>query len=691
MFMNATETIKSLKRKIMKDKLQFILILCITVYTIIFSYCTILRHYSFDSGAWDLGTYEQMLWTTINSGRLFYTAPDPINPTGLFFGTHFSPILFIILPIYFLHQATETLLVLQSFVLALGALPLYWLARDELKSKIAGFTIALAYLFYAPLHGVNWFDFHTQAFVPLFFNLAFYYFTKKKWTKYFVSIILVLSVNEAMPLMVVAMGIYGLWTRRNNIINYLSRRKSSLEDKTLPVALFTIFLGSIWFIVARKVINSINPHLPFTMWSEFGTDIPSIIISMITNPLHTLEVAFSYYAVDKFFYIVELFLPLLFISFLDPPSLFIALPWIGLSFLSNINPYITPVGYQYPAHILSIIFVSAIYGVKRLRIIKGRVESSPRFKWARSFKLSDKQFLRVALMLIIFCSVSTYIGLSPLGMNLKIGINGRPIGSTFNRVLRDVIAEIPKDASISTQDNVFPIFARRMNAYPYPTNKTDYILVDTRNMWYHIIFPFPHVESEIDVFNKHFDELISEVVADGSFGLFVAVDGIYLYKKDYQENATTPFLSEGLKAEFKDSSGDSVGNTTVLNISWDWDYFSPFPGNITRRPDQSDTYSITFTGFIDLPKTESYIFSLPSDGRSMLTISDLKWENGSINDWTMKFDEEIKASGEVRSGVYEITIYYENLGGDGAILFYWYLPWKKKTEIIPPQYFSRVE
>jgi len=137
-----------LDRRFFKDKIQICIIVCITAYTLIFSYFTIMRHYSFDSGAWDLGTYEQMLWTTIHSGKLFWAAPDPINPTGFFFGTHFSPILFIILPIYFLHQATETLLILQSFVLALGALPLYWLARDELKSKIAGLIIAVAYLAY---------------------------------------------------------------------------------------------------------------------------------------------------------------------------------------------------------------------------------------------------------------------------------------------------------------------------------------------------------------------------------------------------------------------------------------------------------------------------------------------------------------------------------------------------------------
>jgi uncharacterized membrane protein len=652
------------------------------VYTVIFSYFTILRHYSFDSGAWDLGTYEQMLWNTINSGRLFWTAPDPINPTGFFFGTHFSPILFIILPIYFLYQATETLLVLQSFVIALGALPLYWLARDELKSKIAGFAIALAYLLYAPLHGVNWFDFHTQAFIPLFFNLAFYYFTKKKWIKYLICVIFVLSVNEVMPLMIIAMGIYGLWKRRKYITDYLSKKKSLLEEKTFFIATITIILGFVWFIIARKIISHYNSDLPFTMWSDFGTDIPSIINGMLSNIPRTLDFIFVIDGVDKLFYIVELFLPLLFLSFLDPSSLFIALPWIGLSFLSNINPYITPVGYQYPAHILTIIFVSTIYGIKRLRIIKERIDLSPRFKWTKPLKISNKQLQQIALGLIMICSISTFIGLSPLGVNLKIGVNGRPVGSSYNDVLNGVIANIPNDASISTQNNIFPIFARRLYGYPFPNNKlednttlVDYILVDTRNMWYHVNVPFPHVETNM----THFDELILNEIDNGNFKLQVAVDGIYLFKnKNNQENASTPVLREGLTATFRNSTGEILGETHVLNIAWDWSRFSPFPGYINS----SEHYRITFHGKIKIPKEGEYIFRLDSDGDATLTI-DNKEEIVSPSNLTIWKTNHLDVD-----QVLEIDVEYDRKEGDNVILLYWRRPDKMYDEIIPSEYFS---
>jgi uncharacterized membrane protein len=681
---NTNDIISLLKKRIINDKIQWVLFAGITVYTLIFSYFTILKHYSFDSGAYDLGIYEQMLWNTIHNGKLFWMAPDPVNPTGFFFGTHFSPILFLILPIYFLYQTTETLLVLQSFVLALGALPLYWLARDELKSKIAGLVFALAYLLYAPMHGVNWFDFHTQAFIPLFFNLAFYFFIKKQWRKYLICTILVLSVNEAMPGMIIAMGIYGIWTRRQSIREYLANQKTLFDDKTALISFSTIILGVVWFIIARKIINSINPALPFTMWSEFGTDLPAIIINMITNPLHTFEIMLGRDLIDKFFFIIELFLPLLFLSFLDPPSVFITLPWIVMSFLSNIPTYITPIGYQYPAHILSIIFVSAIFGFQRLNKIKEKVDSHLRNTWINSVKISNKQLQHIALGLIILCSISTFIGLSPLGINLKIGVNGRPFGSPSNEVLRDVISVIPNNASVTTQNNIFPIFARRMNTIPYPIKTlidntlVDYILVDTRNMWYHINIPFPHVKTNM----SHFDELIAEVTKDESFGLLMAVDGIYLFQKNYQGAASTPTLNNGLTATFSNGTR-KVGETHVLNIAWDWSRFSPFPGSINRHPNSTDSYKITFTGFIFLPQNGSYAFKLESDDNSTLQIDGFEVLNSNNN---KTFD-----SLEMVTGFYKIEVQYQNLKETGTVRLYWKTPRNPKYfdfEIIPSQYFT---
>jgi uncharacterized membrane protein len=91
------------------DRLIFLSIL---VYIVAFSAYTCYMHYVFKTYAWDLGIVEQSLWTTLNSGKMLYSTLEvPFgNPGGSFLGVHFSPILFVILPVYAIYQSSENLL-----------------------------------------------------------------------------------------------------------------------------------------------------------------------------------------------------------------------------------------------------------------------------------------------------------------------------------------------------------------------------------------------------------------------------------------------------------------------------------------------------------------------------------------------------------------------------------------------------
>ena len=139
-----------------RERGDIILYLSVIVYALIFSNLTVFRHYSSKTGAWDLGIFTQSLWTTLNGDGLFYhTCKLFINLSGSFFGVHFSPILFLILPFYWIIPTTETLLVLQPFIVTLAAIPIYRLAEENAGGRIVGLVFALAYLMYPAIHFVN--------------------------------------------------------------------------------------------------------------------------------------------------------------------------------------------------------------------------------------------------------------------------------------------------------------------------------------------------------------------------------------------------------------------------------------------------------------------------------------------------------------------------------------------------------
>ena len=76
---------------------------------------------------------------------------------------HVEPIYFLLAPIYWLWQQPETILILQTVILALGALPVFWLARDRLGSHLAGVAFAAVYLLFPGLEAANMWEFHAVA------------------------------------------------------------------------------------------------------------------------------------------------------------------------------------------------------------------------------------------------------------------------------------------------------------------------------------------------------------------------------------------------------------------------------------------------------------------------------------------------------------------------------------------------
>ena len=114
-----------------------VLAVMITCYGITLSWFSLVRFWSFYSLN-DLAIFEQSLWMTLQ-GHFFYSSLLTMSQ----FGLHNSPILFFILPVYALFQNTEVLLILQSFIYGLGAIPVYLIAREKLKGGLGLFFSGL--------------------------------------------------------------------------------------------------------------------------------------------------------------------------------------------------------------------------------------------------------------------------------------------------------------------------------------------------------------------------------------------------------------------------------------------------------------------------------------------------------------------------------------------------------------------
>ncbi len=514
---------RRIKTTIQSD--YFILFLIASVYVIIVSILALSRHYAFDTNTWDLGIYSQSLYSTLNHGKLlYYTAELTGNPSGSLFGIHFSPFLFLLVPIYAIFQSPVTLLILRPIAISIGLIPLYWIIREQqINNRAVTFFLAAIYLVY-PAITTPISNFDVEVFLPALFLFAIHYLRKEKLVNSYIFVALALMVNEFVPLIVIAMAVYVFISYREDIISGLRSKKLT---KNAIFAITLLLSAVIVFNVASVVITSFNPNALNTKWEwrEFGTSPGEIVTNVLTNPSQTINVLLND-GQSKFLYLTALFGPLAFLSFLDPLTLIMTVPWLMASLLS-VNPLYYAIGTQYPAFVSPFLFVSAVNGIKKL------------------VNFSNRGVLRKIVFLMFITLILSTL-LLPTGEYFSV--------TKADESTRVALNVIPANASAAVMPEVFPHLCNRLEVYPYFKDDVDYLLVDVYSWWYTVTLPRPaHVAP------KWCDAKIGD-----DYGIVVNANGVILYKKGYT-GAVEYF--EGVNFTYTSSSVEiATGNFVQDNV-----------------------------------------------------------------------------------------------------------------------------
>jgi uncharacterized membrane protein len=532
-----------LNKKVIKIELgKIIVIVSIIIYTIVFSAYNIFKHWSFNSFAWDLGIYNQAFWTTANQeGIFYYTCELHLVESGSFFGVHFSPILFFLVPIYRLLPRPETLLILQSLILGAAAYPLYMIGKHCVDRK-TGLLASTMYLCNPVVHGINCYDFHVQSMIPLAFFISMYYYSSRKWAPFLIATAMALMIEEHTSYVVL---IYSSIL----IIEHIKKRKEKPLEPLFEVVFpfLTLLFSIFWYFLSREAINYFNPNISETLrasrhFEVLGVDDPQGIPSYILmNPNKVLD-SLSFAPLEKLRYLMYLIGPYLHLPFASPLHLLPTTPWFTISLLSNYQPYYD-IGFQYPSYVIPFVLYSFIVG---LRKIKGNNHARGQL---RSHERAAVMCLILSLIFSFFASP-----LSPLqATNEYSPAYLKPNSNIHSELIRVQLEKIPRHASVLTQDNIFPHLSSRKNAYVLPppfgmeesdwnrsmdfilNHQPDYILIDTATDHHGVAdFAFGWIEENF-------------YTLDGNS------DGVFLYRrtglKPIPDNDLTPAHRICLHAE----------------------------------------------------------------------------------------------------------------------------------------------
>ncbi len=365
-FWSATKnkTVLKIENFVSSHKSQVIAGAAIAIYIAYFTSAAFLRYDNFYTGRFDLGNMDQTIWNTVN-GRVFQMS----NPDGAGvisrLAFHADLILVLISPLYFIWEDPRMLLLLQTIVVAFGAVFIFKISNMILRSPNAAAIFSVLYLLNPALQYANLYDFHPVTLATTLLLGTFYFFMKRKYILFLIFAILAGITKEEVWVIIATFGLYTLISELIKLIQKKTKLSSkfTIINLAFGTGVAVVSLSVFYFLVAVAIPNARGgEHFALSYYSDFGGSPLEIIKNVIFSPGKIIELMGSD---GRLLYLGQLLLPLGFISLFSPVVLIFALPGLAIGILSN-NSNLHQIFYHYSATITPFIFIASIFGVKNL-------------------------------------------------------------------------------------------------------------------------------------------------------------------------------------------------------------------------------------------------------------------------------------------------------------------------------------
>jgi len=272
-----TEANLKLRKKLLinsSSRVVLYTIACIA-YLVLFLFST-LRHELFNSSG-DLAFFDQAVYL-ISQGQ------PPISSIIGFhaLADHASVILYLLALLYKVYPSVYWLFTVQSGALALGCLPVYFLALQAGLKNHHGLVMVFVYLLYPVIYNSDLCDFHPDTIAVPTLLTAVLAARSGNIFWFCVSLLVVLSCKSVLSLTVIGLGAWLFFGEKRRLFGVIA-----------------LASGSAWFVIANWVIipyfggqaAAISRHL--YRYSYLGNSFPEALKTLVFQPQKILANLFS--------------------------------------------------------------------------------------------------------------------------------------------------------------------------------------------------------------------------------------------------------------------------------------------------------------------------------------------------------------------------------------------------------------
>ena len=405
----AYSDLKDLDLKIKNRTLYIAVAVMLVLMTAYIGAACIVKYNNYNVYGYDHGIFAQMFHNMKETGQMVTTYER--NELMSHFKVHFSPIFYLLLPLYMIFPSSQALLIINGFIIISGIVPLMFLCKRFKLSDISTLLFCVCYAIYPTFIGNGLWGLHENAFLaPLI--LWLFYFSEKDCTLgavIFAVLLLCVKEDAAMYLAIIAL--------------YYIVSGKSLARNFILLALSLLCFGAVTMLMQKYGLGVMSDSRFGNYIGEDGS-LFTMIRSVIENPSFTLAQVFT---TDKLLFLLQMFMPLCFLPFLGkkPARLILFIPMLLINLMTRYS-YGYDIYFQYTLGSAAILFYLSV---------------------AAYSEMGEKR--KKTLICATLCSTvmacSTYLSPGYLGRTDDV--------KQRNEEIKQALSVIPDDASVAATDS----------------------------------------------------------------------------------------------------------------------------------------------------------------------------------------------------------------------------------------------
>lgn len=454
------------------------------VFALLYAVISLLRAAHLGTAAFDLGIFDQ----AVRSYAHLNAPMTPLKGPGFnLLGDHFSPILAVLAPLYWLWPSANLLLVAQAVLLGGSAYPLTRLAIER-TTLAGGLALGAAYGLSWGLAGAVSYDFHEVAFAVPLLAFGLVALAERRWRSATLWTLPLVLVKEDLGITVAAIGCYLLAHRRWRLGGgavAVGLGATAVETLVIIPRLDHVFhTYRYWGVVSDGAINT-TPPPGLGSLAKLVVGFPHAMVS----PPAKLALVFWFLAVTAF-------------VALRSPLVLLAVPTLAWRLVSTNPSYWSTGTVHYNAVLMPMAFAALADAAGRLRG-------------------STRRTSRALAALALPAALAIAVGTLP---RFSFGLISRPgsfPGASHVAAARAVAAQVPNGAQVAATDYLVPLLVDRAEVITFPdyfNRPTRYVLVDSTNLYG---LPFSHDRQVA----------LARALPSQGFTLLTERDGVRLYAR----------------------------------------------------------------------------------------------------------------------------------------------------------------